>query len=221
MLSLSSQKRNTEEKPSAIRKQGLIPAVLYGPKVKAASLKVDEKEFAKVYREAGESSLINLEIDKEASLVLIRAVQLEPLRGKIVHVDFYQTPLDRQIEITVPLVFEGEAPAVQEFGGTLIRNLNQIEVRALPQNLPHEIRVDISRLAAFEDKILVKDLVKNAEVQILQDPQIMVAQVVPAEDVEKELEQPVEEKVEAVEQVKEEKKEAKEEEEPEGKEKTE
>ena len=207
MLSLSSQKRENGEKADVLRKQGLIPAVLYGPKVKAASLKVDEKEFASVYKEAGESSLINLEVGKEASPVLIREVQLEPLRGKVIHVDFYQTPLDREIEITVPLVFKGEALAVEELGGTLLRNLSEVEVKALPQNLPHEIEVDITGLATFEDKILVKDLIKSAEVHILHEPEDMVAQIVPAEDVEAELEKPVEEKVEAVEQVREEKKE--------------
>lgn len=174
-------------------------------------MKVDAKQFTKAYREAGESSLINLEVGEETSPVLIRAVQLEPMRGKVLHADFYQPPLDEEIEVTVPLVFEGEAPAIHDLGGTLIRNLNEVEVKALPQNLPHEIRVDISGLATFEDKILVKDLVKSAEVEILQEPDVMVAQVVPVEDVEKELEQPVEEKVEAVKQVKEAKEEKKEE----------
>lgn len=190
-----------------IRDQGLIPAVLYGPKTQPASLKVAEKEFHKVYQEAGESSLINLELEDKKSPVLIREVQREPLRDRVIHVDFYQPPLDKEIEIMVPLVFEEEAPAIKDLGGTLIRNLQEVEVKALPENLPHEIKVDISSLVTFEDKIVIKDLVGGSGVEVLREPEDLVAQVVPVEDVERELEQPVEEKVEEVEGVKEEKKE--------------
>ncbi|MEK7510225.1 MAG: 50S ribosomal protein L25 [Patescibacteria group bacterium] len=211
MLFLPSQKREKEEKLHMLRKQGWIPAVFYGPKVSATSLKVNEKEFDKVYQKAGESSLITLKLQGEDSLALIRTIQREPLRGKVIHVDFYQPPLDREVEVTLPLLFEGEAPAVKNLGGTLIKNLQEVEVKALPQNLPHEIKVDIGKLATFEDKILVKDLTKSAQVEILRDQEDIVAQVVPLEDVQKELEKPIEEKVEEVEKV--EKKEEKEEEE--------
>lgn len=201
MLSLSSKKRKKEEKVAFLRKDGMIPGVLYGPKTPPLSLKVEEREFAKVYGQAGESSFIALEVEGASSPVLVREVQLEPIRGKIIHVDFYQPPLDREIEITVPLVFEGEALAVKDLGGTLIRNLQEVEVKALPQNLPHEIKVDITSLATFEDKIFVKDLLGTVNGEILRAPDEIVARVVPVEDVEKELEQPIEEKVEEVEKV--------------------
>ena len=185
----------------------MIPAVLYGPKNPSISLSIGAKEFEKVYGQAGESSLITLTVEGQSAPVLIRDVQLEPIRGGVIHIDFYQPPLDREIEITVPLVFEGEAYAVKELEGTLIRNLQEVEVRALPQDLPHEIQVDISKLATFEDKIFVKDLVRGANVKILREPDEIVAQVVPAADIEKELEKPIEEKVEEVEKVAEKKKE--------------
>ena len=152
MLSLISQERNKEEKVRVLREQGIIPAILYGPKNKPMSLKVGEKEFEGIYKEAGASSLINLEIEDTKSPVLIREVQRDPLRGGAIHIDFYQPPLNKEIEVMVPLVFEGEAPAVKDLGGTLMRNIQEVEVRALPQNLPHEIIVDISGLTAFGDK---------------------------------------------------------------------
>ena len=214
MLVLASQIRNKEEKARLLRLEGVIPGVLYGPKTKASSLKVAEKEFQKVYEEAGESSLIQLGSpasrqggQEEGTPVLIREVQRDPVKGNVIHVDFYQPRLDEEIEVTVPLEFEGEAIAVRDLGGTLQKNIQEVAVSALPQNLPHEIVVDISGLATFEDKISIKDLMRGGGVEILRDPEDVVAQVVATKDVEAELEQPVVENVEAVEQVKVEKKE--------------
>jgi large subunit ribosomal protein L25 len=207
MLTLASQERNKEEKTRLLRLEGIIPGVLYGPKTKAASLKVSEKEFQKVYEEAGESSLIQLGSQEEGTLVLIREVQRDSVRGNVVHVDFYQPPLDEEIEVTVPLMFEGEALAVRDLGGTLQKNIQEVSVKALPQNLPHEIVVDISKLVTFEDKISIKDLIRESGVVILRDLEDVVAQVVATKDIDEELEQPVVENVEAVEQVKVEKKE--------------
>jgi len=198
MISLASEQRKKKEKPDVLRNEGWIPGVLYGPKTKAESLKVEEKAFGKVYEEAGESFLISLKTDGQEAPVLIREVQLEPLKGRIIHVDFYQPPLDEEIEVTVPLEFTGEAPAVDLLSGTLLKNMHEIQVKALPKNLPHEIIVDISGLATFEDRILLKDLVHQSDVEILGEEDELVVQVVPVADIEAELEQPVEEKVEEV-----------------------
>ncbi|OHA62056.1 MAG: hypothetical protein A2748_00280 [Candidatus Wildermuthbacteria bacterium RIFCSPHIGHO2_01_FULL_45_20] len=205
MLTLTSQQRTPKQNVAQIRKAGFIPAVLYGPSTAPISLQVEQKAFGKVYQEAGESALITLEIGGESAPVLVRDIQLHPMRSQILHIDFYQPRLDEAIEITVPLVFMGESAAVKDLGGTLIRNLQEVDVRALPQDLPHEIKVDISKLATFEDYITIKDLVQAAGVEILREAEDMVAQVVPVEDVEAELTTPVQENVEAVEQVKEKK----------------
>ena len=207
MLGLSSQKRNKEENVQALRNQGVIPGVMYGAKIETAMVKVDGKEFKNVYEEVGKSSLINLESQSGKTPVLIREVQREPVGDGIIHVDFYQPPLDEKIEVAVPLVFKEDALAVTQLGGTLEKHIQEVEVKALPQDLPHEIAVDISTLATFEDRILVKDLVHEASVEILRDPEDVIAQVVETKDIEAELEQPVVEDVEGVEQVKEEKKE--------------
>jgi len=218
MLTLEAKIRSVlGRKTKTLRKQGLLPAVLYGPKTKNQPLQLDEKEFERAYQEAGESSLISLKVGKESFKVLIHQLQLDPLSGKILHVDFYQPSLTETTEVKVPLSFEGEAPAIKELGGTLVKNISEIEVKALPQDLPHEIKVDLSGLKTFEDHILVKDLVVDEKVEVLRDPEETVVQALPAEKVEEELEKPIEEKPEEPEKV-EEKKEREEEVKEEGEE---
>ncbi len=200
------------KKTKSPRKTGLLPAILYGPKIKNIPLKVDFKEFEKVYQGAGESSLIQLQVDGKKFLVLIHSVEIDAISQKPIHIDFYQPKLDEEITATVPLIFEGMAPVVKELGGTLVKNIYELEVKALPQNLPHEIKVDISKLKAFEDNILIKDLIVSKEVKILKAPDEMVAFISEPEKIEEELVKPIEEKVEKVEKVEEKKKEEAEEE---------
>ncbi|MFH1585065.1 MAG: 50S ribosomal protein L25 [Patescibacteria group bacterium] len=188
---LQSEKREASLKPKALRKQGLIPVVLYGPTIESVSLSLKGKDFEQVFRKAGESSLITLERNGETSPVLVHEVQRDHLSGSILHVDFYQPALDREIDVAIPLVFEGEAPAVNELGGTLMKNMYEVEVRALPQNLPHEITVSVERLATFEDSIALKDLNVAEGVRFLGDPEETVVHVVPPGNVEEELAQPV------------------------------
>jgi len=204
MLTLSAKIRKIlGKKVKTLRKQGVIPAVLYGPKTKNLSLEINLKEFEKVYKEAGESSLVSLGIEgeKAKTIVLIHDVKKDPLTDQFLHVDFYQPSLKEETEAKVPLVFEGEPPAIKELGGTLVKSISEVEIKALPQNLPHEIKVEISSLKTFEDEILVKDLKVPEGVKILRKPEEIIASVLPPEKVEEELEKPVEEKVEEVEKV--------------------
>ena len=204
MLTLSAKiRKELGKKVKKIREKGIIPAILYGPKIKNIPLEVDLKEFEKVYQGAGESSLIQILVGQKKFLVLIHALEIDAISQKPIHIDFYQPKLDEEITATVPLVFEGQAPAVKDLGGTLVRNIHELEVKALPQNLPHEIKVDISKLKTFEDNILVKDLIIPKEVKILKTPQETIAFVSEPEKIEEELEKPIEEKVEEVEKVEE------------------
>jgi len=211
MLTLNAQIRTiTGRKTKRLRKTGFIPAVLYGPETKPVNLQVNYKDFAKIYQEAGESSLIELAIGGESRrrVALITEVQRDPISDEIVHVDFFAPKLTEKIEAKVPLIFEGEAPAVKEFGGTLVRNIQEIELKALPQNLPREIRVPLDGLKSFEDRIRIKDLVIPTGTEIIgHDQKEIVAQVVAPEKVEEELAKPVEEEVEKVEKVEKPKKE--------------
>ena len=209
MLTLSAKiRKDLGRKVKNLRRKGTLPAVLYGPRLKSLSLEIDLKEFEKTYKEVGESSLISLKVNPSTgsgqvkkTLVLIHEVQRDPLTNEFSHVDFYQAPLKEKVEATVPLVFEREAGAVKELGGTLVKNITEVEVKALPKNLPHEIKVNVNVLKTFEDNILIKDLNVSKEVEILKDPEEIVASVVPPEAVEEELVKPIEEKVEEVEKV--------------------
>ena len=188
--------------------------MLYGPGFDTAVLTVFKKVFDSVYKEAGESSLVQLEVGAEKTPVLIRGVQRHPLSGEAIHVDFYQPKLDEKIKIMVPVHFQGEAPAVKDFEGTLIQNMNEVEVSSFPQDLPSEIMVNVEVLKTLEDRILVENLKVDSKVEILAEADWVVAQVVPAENVEEELAKPVEDEaaaVEAVGQVEEKKKEGAEE----------
>jgi len=221
MIELKAKiRKDTGKKVEKIRKQGMVTAVLYGPTIKSQSLEIDLKEFEKIYKEAGESSLISLTLAKENFLVLIHAVEINALSQKPIHVDFYQPRLDEEIEATIPLVFEGEAAAARDLGGTLVKNIHEVEVKALPQNLPHEIKVNIDKLKTFEDSILIQDLPLPQGVKVLKEADEAVVFVASPEKIEEELAKPIEEKVEEVEKVAE-KKEAEGEEEAEKAEKPE
>ncbi len=202
MLTILAKIREKKEKVNNLREDGFLPCVLYGPKIKdSILLKVDLKEFEKIFKEIGESSLTSLKVDssdKKEFLVLIHEIKKDPLTGVIIHIDFFQPKLDEEITAVVPLTFEGEALACKDLGGTLVKNIHEVEVKALPQNLPNEIKVNIEKLKTFEDHILVKDLIAAGGVEILKDPEETVALVTPVENVEEELKKPIEENVEEV-----------------------
>ena len=217
MISLKAKTRsNKGKKSNKTREAGKIPAVVYGPGVKNVSLEIDYKDFQKVFKETGESSLVELLIEgekhlpagrQEKRLVLIHEIQKDPVSDKFLHVDFFQASLKEEVEVTVPLVFEGTSLAIKELGGTLIKNITEIEVKALPQNLPHEIKVFIDRLNNFGDHILIKDLILPKDIKVLKKPDEIIVSVAQPQKVEEELEKPVEEDVSKVEKVEKEKKE--------------
>ncbi len=159
------------------------------------------KKFTK---KRGESSLISLAVDKgDKFLVLIHAVAKDSLTEKPIHADFYQPNLEEEVEVVVPIIFEGISPAVKDLGGTLVKNISELKVKAKPQALPKEIRVNIERIGTFEDNILIGDLEVPTGVKILKDSHDIVASISQPEKIEEELEKPIEEKVEEVEKVEE------------------
>jgi len=199
------------KKLKSLRKKGFVPAILYGPEISPSiPLQVKKEELEEIVKKIGSSSMINLNFEGKKYSVLIHEIQRDPITEEIVHVDFFQPSLKEEIEAKVPLVFEGVAPAVKELGGTLVKNVSEIEIKCLAKNLPKEIKVDISKLKTFEDTILVKDLKVPPKVKILRNPNDILAFVSPPEKVEEELGKPIEERVEEVEKI--EKKEKEEEE---------
>lgn len=155
---------------SALRRSGLVPCVLYGKKTANANLMVDISEFGKVYRQAGETTLIDLEIDGgHTQKVLVQDLQVDPLSGKVIHIDFHGIDMSQKLEVNIPLKIIGESPAVKEQGGILVKTLDELKVRCLPADLVHEITVDISSLAAFGSHLRVKDIVLPKGLEAMQD----------------------------------------------------
>jgi len=181
MAKIKAQPRNDVNNVDHIRKTGGIPAVVYGHKIKNVNLTVDGKSFANVYKEAGETTVLDLHIDGENAerSVLIHDIAIDPVRSNIIHVDFYEVKKGEKIRTNIPLVFEGESAAVKSEGGVLVKNIYKIEVEALPKDLPHEFVVDISKLATFSDVMTVEDLHIPAGVKVFTDPKEVIAKVIP------------------------------------------
>lgn len=177
---LAKPRNELGKKAKTLRREGILPAVLYGEGVPSQPLSVMLREFRKVLSEAGETSLITLKIEgaKDAE-VLIHDIATDPVTLEPVHADFYAVRMDKPIEAKVVLSFDGESPAVKNEGGILVKVLHELEVRALPRDLPHEIAVDVARLEAIGSKIHVKDVALPKGVATLAEPDEVVALVEP------------------------------------------
>lgn len=200
MLILQAQKRTIlGKKVRQLRSQGVVPGILYGGGEKPLPLSVLYADFKKVFHQAGESSLVGLEIDGQRYNVLVKDVAYDPVSDRFVSIDFFRVPLDKEIELDVPLQFTGESKAVKELGGVLVKVMHEITVSATAQRLPHEIVVDLSLLQALGDKIFVKDLAVFEGVRLISEPDEVVALVEkPREETEEELKPVDMEKIEVV-----------------------
>lgn len=177
MLDLAIQERTQLKKQAkTLLQQGVIPAVLYGPKLSPQTISVNAHDFHKVYQEVGETSLIALAAKENAKkeVALIRSLQHDVRTGNIIHIDFYQPPLDKAVEVTIPIQIQGNAPAVDELGGVLMRSLHEISIRALPEHLINEIVVDISKLETLDGVITIADITPPSEVEIINEPSTAV-----------------------------------------------
>jgi large subunit ribosomal protein L25 len=159
---------------------------MYGRREKSTSISVDQKAFEKVLKAAGESTVITLKgvgADKEA---LIHEVDVDPVSGVPRHADFYVIEKGQRVSVSVPLEFEGVAPAVKDLGGILVKVLHELEIEVEPKELPHAIHVDISSLATLDDQIKVKDLSfpPSAKVQLDADEVVAMIDVAKEEPVE-------------------------------------
>jgi large subunit ribosomal protein L25 len=170
MLQLKTESRNIfGKKLKSSREEGKLPAVLYGKEVETTPLFISLKEFKKIWKDAGESTIINLENNdnKKPTSVIIHEVSVDPMKDEPLHVDFYKVEMNKPIKATIPLVFEGISPAVKELGAMLVKVLREVEIEALPKNLPHEIKVDISKLTKFGSHVAVGDLDLPEGVKVL------------------------------------------------------
>ena len=180
-LTLKAEVRKISgRKVKNLRKDGILPGNISGKKIKSEAVQVVFKDFDKVYKEAGETGLVTLEIGKEEKPVLIHNLQVNPVSDVPVHVDFLQVDLKEKVEADVPVELIGESPAEKQALGTVVQYINEIKVEALPMDLPEKFEVDTTELSEVDQAIYVKDLkVDRAKVDIKTGPDEIVVKVEP------------------------------------------
>ena len=154
-----------------------MPAVFYGPKEKSTPIAISIDEFKKVWKKAGESTVVELVGDGEIKETLIHEVDRDPVTNEPRHADFYVMEKGKKVRVSVPLEFIGEAPAVKELNGVLIKVMHELEIEVLPKDLPHSIEIDISALKNFESQIKAQDIVIPEGVELITDTEEVVALV--------------------------------------------
>lgn len=163
-----------------LRADGIVPGVVFGKTAGSVPVQLDAKAFEALYREAGRTSVIKLTVDGgRTTSVVIKSVQRNPLTGRAVHVDFFAPDLTHEMQADVPIVFTGTAPGVEATGGSLFTSLDHLKVKALPADMPHEFTVDVTPLVDLDTAILVRDLPVAENVTVLNDPEELVAKVMP------------------------------------------
>jgi len=182
-LELTLDAREAQGKANKrLRREGFVPGVVYGKGENSTNVQVEAKTFETLYRTAGKTSVVKFRLPgaSRATSGFIKSVQRHPLSGRALHVDYFLVNLNVEMEVDVPLVFTGEAPAVEATGGTLLHNVSTIHVKALPADIPHEIPVDVSVLKSLDVAIHVRDLSLNRDlVTVMTDGETLVATVVP------------------------------------------
>lgn len=174
---LNVEKRKvTGKKVKKLRKEGVLPGNIYGPDIKSISVSTKQKDFENVFKEAGETGLVDLYLEEQRIPVLIHNVQTDYLNNPL-HADFYKVNLKEKVKAMVPLEFMGEPKAVSEKVGLLMEIHSEVEVEALPEALPEKIEVNVENLAAVDDQITVADLKAGEGVAILTDPGQVVAKI--------------------------------------------
>ena len=164
------------KKAQKTRQEGKIPAVVYGHGIDNKNLELDYNAFDKVFKEGGESTIVDLDINGAMVNVVISNVQYEPVKGRYRHVDFHQVKMDEEITASVELNFVGESKAVKDFGGVLVHNISELEIKCLPGDLVGEIKVDVSKLDTFDDVVTIADLVISDKIEIIgHEPEDVVA----------------------------------------------
>jgi large subunit ribosomal protein L25 len=176
MVALPASARE-DIKPNALRRKGKVPCIVYGHDVKSMAIQVDRNTLHKAFQKAGESTLVELDVDGKKMPVLFKDVIFHPVSSQELHVDFYAVNMKEEIETKVPLVFTGESPAVKDLAAVFVTAYNEVTVRCLPSDLPSELPVDIAALANIGDTITIKDIALPKGVAILEDADAVIATV--------------------------------------------
>ncbi len=167
------------QKAAHLRKTGHIPAIVYGHGIDNQAVALVYGDFSKAYKEAGSNTVVSLEVGSDKYDVLIHQVDLDPVRDRVAHVDFIKINKDEKIKATIPVELVGECSLVKDFGGSLLHELDEVEVWCLPKDLLEKIEVDVSAISAFNEPVRVKDMRVPAAVELLTDAETVVVNVVP------------------------------------------
>lgn len=187
MTTLEVKARDLKQSLTGIRANGEIPAVFYGKKEESTPITISGKDFEKVWKEAGESTVITLTGDLGEHDALIHDLDFDPLTNRVRHADFYVVEKGKKVKVHVPVEFEGLAPAVKEFGGILVKVIYELEIEALPKDLPHVIHVDVSSIVDFDTHVTAGSVKLPSGVTLITDESEIVAMVArPKEEKEEE-----------------------------------
>ncbi|MBU6214382.1 50S ribosomal protein L25 [Patescibacteria group bacterium] len=175
MITLNVKRRTAPgSTPWALRREGSLPAVVYGAHQQSTPITLETREFQKVFREAGEAAIVTLAGLGQPVSALIHEVDFDPVTNHLRHVDFYAVTKGEKVEVEIPLSFIGVSAAV-DAGANLVKVAHELEVKADPMNLPHAIEVDLSALASVDDRITAGDLKLPAGVELVGDPEEVIA----------------------------------------------
>jgi len=179
-LKLNAARRDVLGKRNRfLRRQGITPAHLFGHSLESQALQCDTVELKKIITRAGETRLISLEVegDNEPKSVFLREVQRDAFGIQLLHVDFYQVRMEEKMEVDVPIVLVGEAPAMKGKGRMLSHGITELSIECLPAKVPPQIEVDISVLEELEQSIQVKDIILDPDITVHADPEQLVVKV--------------------------------------------
>ncbi len=158
-----------------LRKQGLLPAVLYGQNFNSLPIQIDKKNFLKLYKQAGKTNVIDLNLDSKTILVIVQDLDVDPVLGEVCHADFLVVNLQQKVKVTVPIKYVGNPIGVKQLDAVLTVNIDELEIEVLPEKIPDFITVDVTNLTNIHDSISVADLLQvSQEYEILNDPETVL-----------------------------------------------
>ena len=179
-LELTVNKRDiTGKKVRFLRRQGITPVHLFGHGIESLALQCEKVKLEQVLKQAGKATLISLKVDEEkkARSVVVRDVSRDPLKGELIHVDLYQVKMKEKVKMEIPIVLTGESPLMRLKGNVLMQELHALTVECLPSKIPTSVEVDISCITKSEETIRVKDIDMGDEVAVLNDPELVVVNI--------------------------------------------
>lgn len=181
MLTITAQVRGAGRGPDALREEGLLPAVVYGAKEASTPIALSRRDFERVWKEAGETTVIHVDGLGGEKQVLIHDVQCHPVTGVPLHADLYAIAKGQKVQVSIPLEFVGTAPA-EKSGGVVVKTMHEVEISVAPAELPHTLMVDLSTLAAIGDHVSAKDIVLPKSATLKIDPEEIIVTIAAAKE---------------------------------------